>query len=109
LGIDLSSKLFNAADTTVACTAAHPECVWRTVFGGTPNFARWANGAATVKVSLTGAAVGTTGGPVVDKRSLDTAGHIKTAGKHTVTFRSAGKIKGALLDLKELRLAPAAR
>jgi hypothetical protein len=27
------------------------------------------------------------------------------AGKHTVTFRSAGKIKGALIDLKELRLA----
>jgi putative membrane-bound dehydrogenase-like protein len=27
------------------------------------------------------------------------------AGKQTVTFRSAGKIKGALLDLKELRLA----
>jgi putative heme-binding domain-containing protein len=31
------------------------------------------------------------------------------AGKHTVTFRSAGKIKGALIDLKELRLAAAAR
>jgi putative heme-binding domain-containing protein len=31
------------------------------------------------------------------------------AGRHTVTFRSAGKIKGALIDLKELRLAPARR
>jgi putative heme-binding domain-containing protein len=31
------------------------------------------------------------------------------AGKHTVTFRSAGKIKGALIDLKELRLAPVSR
>ena len=28
------------------------------------------------------------------------------AGKHTVVFRSAVKIKGALIDLKELRLAP---
>lgn len=31
------------------------------------------------------------------------------AGRHTVAFRSAGKIKGALIDLKELRLAPARR
>lgn len=31
------------------------------------------------------------------------------AGRHTVTLRSAGKIKGSLLDLKELRLAPASR
>jgi putative membrane-bound dehydrogenase-like protein len=29
------------------------------------------------------------------------------AGRHTVTLRSAGKIKGSLLDLKEVRLAPA--
>jgi putative membrane-bound dehydrogenase-like protein len=28
------------------------------------------------------------------------------AGRHKVVFRSAGKIKGALIDLKELRLAP---
>jgi putative membrane-bound dehydrogenase-like protein len=31
------------------------------------------------------------------------------AGRHTVTLRSAGRIKGALLDLKELRLAPVTR
>jgi len=31
------------------------------------------------------------------------------AGRYTVTFRSAGKIKGSLIDLQELRLAPASR
>jgi putative membrane-bound dehydrogenase-like protein len=31
------------------------------------------------------------------------------AGRYAVTFRSAGKIKGSLIDLQELRLAPASR
>jgi putative heme-binding domain-containing protein len=31
------------------------------------------------------------------------------AGRHTVIFRSAGKIKGSLIDLQELRFAPASR
>jgi large subunit ribosomal protein L9 len=33
------------------------------------------------------AAVKSAGGPVVDKRGVETAGHIKTAGKHTVNVR----------------------
>jgi large subunit ribosomal protein L9 len=33
------------------------------------------------------AAVKSAGGPVLDKRAVDTAGHIKTAGKHTVNVR----------------------
>jgi large subunit ribosomal protein L9 len=33
------------------------------------------------------AAVKSAGGPVLDKRSVDTSGHIKTTGKHTVNVR----------------------
>ena len=33
------------------------------------------------------AAVKSAGGPVLDKRTVDTAGHIKTTGKHTVNVR----------------------
>jgi large subunit ribosomal protein L9 len=33
------------------------------------------------------AAVKNAGGPVLDKRAVDTAGHIKTTGKHTVNVR----------------------
>jgi large subunit ribosomal protein L9 len=33
------------------------------------------------------AAVKTAGGPLLDKRTVDTAGHIKTSGKHSVNVR----------------------
>jgi putative membrane-bound dehydrogenase-like protein len=45
-----------------------------------------------------------------DNYQTATIGQVKLpAGRYTVTFRSAGKIKGSLIDLKELRLAPTPR
>ena len=45
-----------------------------------------------------------------DNYQTATIGQVKLpAGRYTVTLRSAGKIKGSLIDLKELRLAPATR
>ncbi len=65
------------------------------------------DGVSPRRIVLTGTVQGT--GTWDDYKSA-TIGQVNLpAGHHTVTFRSAGKIKGALLDLKELRLAPAVR
>ncbi|AHI02119.1 50S ribosomal protein L9 [Kutzneria viridogrisea] len=42
------------------------------------------------------AAVKAAGGPVLDKRSVDTAGHIKTTGKHSVNVRLHPDVSVAL-------------